>query len=240
MNELGGGEQTVSSTTPTYTITDSPLPAPTSQPIQATTTVILTKPDYYTRPPLDELEQLVHQDGNCIIEDFTVGRTGCGEIIFFGMTDVTGMNLDELGKEYVCLSVCYIGWLVFNLTLSVLEFIFYPSLYMVSYFSLSAVSINPKEVTVYPDDGIKPQVGVGLNKRAQVQLSGYWPICKTTRQPIKNPDRLAQMDYVTKLKRSTSKIGAIFQDYIPDTGTCIFEVCGRGQTLICGCVTLGC
>ena len=106
--------------------------------------------------------------------------------------------------------------------------------------SLSVVSINPKEVTVYPDDSVKPQVGVGLNKRAQVQLSGYWPICKTTRQPIKDPERLAQMDYVTKLKRSTSKIGAIFQDYIPDTGTCIFEVCGCGQTLLCGCVTLDC
>lgn len=105
MNELGGGEQTVSSTTPTYTITDSPLPIPTTQP---TTTVILTKPEYYTRPPLDELEHLVDQDGNCIIDDFTVGRTGCGEIIFIGKTNVTGMNLDELGKEYVCLSVCFV------------------------------------------------------------------------------------------------------------------------------------
>ena len=83
MNELGGGEQTVSSTTPTYTITDSPLPAPTSQPVQPTTTVILTKPDYYTHPPLDELEKLVQQDGNCIIDDFAVGRTGYGEIIFY-------------------------------------------------------------------------------------------------------------------------------------------------------------
>ena len=88
------------------------------------------------------------------------------------------------------------------------------------------VIINPKEVTVYPDEGtcIKPPVGQGLNKRARVRLAGYWPICKTTRKPIKDPERLAQMDYVAKLKRSTTKIDAKFVDYIVETGTCVFEV----------------
>ena len=86
--------------------------------------------------------------------------------------------------------------------------------------------INPKEVAVYPDDcsADKPAVGRGLNKRAQVRLEGYWPVCKTTRAPIKDPDRLAEMGYVGKLKKSTEKIGARFVDYIPNTGTCIFEV----------------
>ena len=147
MNELGGGEQTVSSTTPTYTITDSPLPAPTSQPVQPTTTVILTKPGYYTHPPLDELEQLVQQDGNCIIDDFAVGRTGYGEIIFIGKTNVTGMNLDELGKQYVRLSICLFHWLVVNLKLSILQFILSSTfkrgqLFISLSFSLSLCSVH--------------------------------------------------------------------------------------------------
>ena len=76
-------------------------------------------------------------------------------------------------------------------------------------------------------------MGTGLNKKAIIQLSGYWPMCKTTRTPIKDPERLAQLDYVQKLKRSTKKIGANFLDYFPATGTCVFEVCGcMGVALI--------
>ncbi len=88
------------------------------------------------------------------------------------------------------------------------------------------VIINPKEVTVYSDDCSidKPPVGMGLNKKARIRLDGYWPICKTNRVPIKDPDRLGEMDYVGKLRRSTEKIGARFIDYIPQNGTCIFEV----------------
>ncbi|XP_019852669.1 PREDICTED: nuclear pore complex protein Nup98-Nup96 isoform X2 [Amphimedon queenslandica] len=86
------------------------------------------------------------------------------------------------------------------------------------------VSINLKEVTVYPDDSLKPPQGEGLNKRAIVSLSGYWPVCKTTRQPIRDPQKLADLGYVNKLRSSTAKIGARFCDYHPDTGTCVFEV----------------
>ena len=71
-------------------------------------------------------------------------------------------------------------------------------------------------------------MGCGLNKRARVRLEGYWPICKTNRVPIKDPDRLAEMDYVGKLRKSTERIGARFIDYIPSGGTCVFEVSGRG------------
>lgn len=94
------------------------------------------------------------------------------------------------------------------------------------------VVINPKEVAVYPDDysEAKPPVGQGLNKKAQVRLEGYWPVCKTNRVPIKDPDRLAEMDYVGKLRKSTEKIGAQFIDYIPQKGTCIFEVRTNGYT----------
>ena len=88
-------------------------------------------------------------------------------------------------------------------------------------------------MAVYPDEctADKPPVGCGLNKRARVRLEGYWPICKTNRVPIKDPDRLAELDYVGKLRKSTERIGARFIDYIPSSGTCVFEV----SVIVSGC-----
>ena len=88
----------------------------------------------------------------------------------------------------------------------------------------STVVIGEKEVAVYPDDVGKPPVGSGLNKVAIVRLEGNWPVDKTTREKVKDPVRIEKMGYVTKLKRSTAKIGATFKDYDPETGTCIFQV----------------
>lgn len=71
-----------------------PLPRPSG--------VVLMRPDYYTIPHLDEIDSL-ESEGQCVVEGFTIGRRGFGEVHFPGKTDVHGMNLDELG---VCLSVC--------------------------------------------------------------------------------------------------------------------------------------
>ena len=90
-----------------------------------------------------------------------------------------------------------------------------------------AVSIGHKEVSVYPDDVNKPPVGDGLNKHAVVILEGNWPVCKTTREPIRDAERLRTMNYVEKLRRNTTKMGATFLDYIPETGACVFEVCAH-------------
>ena len=86
------------------------------------------------------------------------------------------------------------------------------------------VTINPKEASVYPEGAVKPPQGEGLNKRAQIRLDGYWPICKTTRQPIRDPERVAKTNYVELLKKKVAQLGAVFVDYIPDTGSCIFRV----------------
>lgn len=59
--------------------------------------VVLTKQDYYTVPSCDELDEIA-EDGQCVVEGFTVERRGYGEIHFPGKTDVYGMNLDQLGK----------------------------------------------------------------------------------------------------------------------------------------------
>ena len=67
--------------------------------------IVLQRPDYYIRPSLDQLDQLA-MDGKCLVTDFTIGRSLCGEILFPGSTDVFGMNLDELGTSIFCYCIC--------------------------------------------------------------------------------------------------------------------------------------
>ena len=59
--------------------------------------VTMTGGDYYTEPPLSELETTV-VGGHCEVENFTVGREGYGKVCFLGVTDVTNLDLDSLGK----------------------------------------------------------------------------------------------------------------------------------------------
>lgn len=96
------------------------------------------------------------------------------------------------------------------------------------------MSIANKEVVVYPDDSSKPPQGEGLNKKAVVSLEGNWPIDKSTREPITDPDRIEKMGYAHKLKRMTEKIGASFLGYDSSSGVCRFEV--RIQFCVCVCV----
>ena len=66
-------------------------------------------------------------------------------------------------------------------------------------------------------------------------LEGCWPVCKTTREYIRDPERIASTGYHDKLKRSTEKLGARFLDYSPETGSCSFEV---QYVHVCGCYCL--
>lgn len=86
------------------------------------------------------------------------------------------------------------------------------------------VHFRKHEVTVYPNDENKPEVGKGLNKRAQITLDGVWPIDKTTQSPIKDYERLMDMRYAVKLERATLKMDGKFLDYRPETGSWVFEV----------------
>ena len=59
--------------------------------------IVLTRPGYYTDPSMDELAQLTDDNGHCVVENFAVGREGYGNVFFEGITDVTGLNLDDIG-----------------------------------------------------------------------------------------------------------------------------------------------
>uniref|UniRef100_A0A5K3FMZ1 Nuclear pore complex protein Nup98-Nup96 n=2 Tax=Mesocestoides corti TaxID=53468 RepID=A0A5K3FMZ1_MESCO len=58
--------------------------------------ICLSKPGYYIFPTLDELDDLVDEDGRCVVQDFVIGRQSYGHILFPGLTDITGINFDEV------------------------------------------------------------------------------------------------------------------------------------------------
>lgn len=90
--------------------------------------VKLRRAGYYTIPSMSELSTMVDTEGNLNVENFTIGRQGYGNIFFPGITNIKGMNFDDI------------------------------------------VFFRHKEVIVYPDDSKKPELGQGLNKKAQVTL----------------------------------------------------------------------
>lgn len=55
--------------------------------------VILTRTEYFTVPPLEELEVV---NDTCVVESFEVGRHGYGSIFWEGPLDIYGLNLDEV------------------------------------------------------------------------------------------------------------------------------------------------
>ncbi|GBM73219.1 Nuclear pore complex protein Nup98-Nup96 [Araneus ventricosus] len=68
------------------------------------TGIALTDPSYYTIPSLDSMVPMVTNDKKCLVRDFTVGRQGYGKVTFPGVTDVYGLNLDEIvifGKKEI-------------------------------------------------------------------------------------------------------------------------------------------
>uniref|UniRef100_A0A182K2G3 Nuclear pore complex protein Nup98-Nup96 n=1 Tax=Anopheles christyi TaxID=43041 RepID=A0A182K2G3_9DIPT len=146
------------------------------------TGIVLRRVGYYTIPSLDEIAQLMDEEGRCVVPNFTIGRKGYGNVYFNEPIDVAGLNLDEI------------------------------------------VHFRHKEVIIYPDDESKPPVGSGLNRKAQITLDQVWPHDKTLHEPIKDPQRLALLDYEGKLRRVCDKHDTRFLEYRPDTGSWVFKV----------------
>ncbi|XP_055631549.1 nuclear pore complex protein Nup98-Nup96 [Toxorhynchites rutilus septentrionalis] len=146
------------------------------------TGIVLNRVGYYTIPSLDEILQLMDEEGRCVVSNFTIGRKGYGNVYFNEPIDVANLNLDEI------------------------------------------VHFRHKEVIIYPDDENKPPVGVGLNRKAQITLDQVWPHDKALHEPIKDPNRLALMDYEGKLRKVCDKHDTRFLEYRPDTGSWVFKV----------------
>lgn len=86
------------------------------------------------------------------------------------------------------------------------------------------VFFRHKEVVVYPDDSVKPSLGNGLNCPAEVSLERVWPIDKETKDPVRNPQQLANMGYENVLRKACSRLGAEFVSYTPEAGAWVFKV----------------
>ena len=86
------------------------------------------------------------------------------------------------------------------------------------------VFIDEKEVTVYPLGRKKPGDGLGLNKNAIISLMRVWPIDKTSRKPIYDPDKILATRYYEKVEKCTEKLGAHFIDYDIQNGIWTFRV----------------
>ena len=86
------------------------------------------------------------------------------------------------------------------------------------------VHIRHKEVIVYPDDGEKPGLGEGLNRPAQITLDKVWPVDKSTGDIINCPERVRSLGYEERLERASTKLGAKFIEYRPETGSWVFKV----------------
>ena len=103
--------------------------------------------------------------------------------------------------------------------------IHYPGTMNVANLNLDdTVFIRHKEVIVYPDDLNKPPLGEGLNRSAQITLDKVWPLDKSSGDTIRSPDRLSNMSYEEKLERASSRLGARFIEYRPETGSWVFKV----------------
>ncbi|KAJ8342308.1 hypothetical protein SKAU_G00322360 [Synaphobranchus kaupii] len=58
--------------------------------------IVLCRVGYYTIPPMDDLGRMLNENGDCLVENFTVGRKGYGSIFFPGEVNLTDLNLDEI------------------------------------------------------------------------------------------------------------------------------------------------
>lgn len=60
--------------------------------------IICTRPGYYVKPSLEELDRRVDADGSCIVNELEIGRHHFGRIKYLQPVNVTNINLDEIGK----------------------------------------------------------------------------------------------------------------------------------------------
>lgn len=58
--------------------------------------IVLNRVGYYTIPSMEDLAEMVDEQGDCVVENFTVGRKGYGSVFFPGEVNVTGLNLDDI------------------------------------------------------------------------------------------------------------------------------------------------
>ncbi|KAF1325481.1 Nuclear pore complex protein, partial [Globisporangium splendens] len=135
----------------------------------------LSNPQFSTIPEYSQLRQMTSED-LAQVHGFAIRSAEYGVIEWPGVTDVRGLNLDEI------------------------------------------IHFSEDEVVVYPDNyHAKPVVGMGLNKRAVLQLTHIYP----SKQASSEEEIAA---FVERLKTRTLHFGGVFLDYAENGGVWKFEV----------------
>ncbi|POS85913.1 hypothetical protein EPUL_002226 [Erysiphe pulchra] len=83
------------------------------------------------------------------------------------------------------------------------------------------VKIEVRQVTVYPDNHKKPQMGKGLNVPSTITLENSWPRKKDRKTPLTDQSGIRLQKHIEKLKKVDD---TEFVDYDKTTGTWTFRV----------------
>lgn len=94
------------------------------------------------------------------------------------------------------------------------------------------------DVQAYPDESQRPEMGEGLNKRAEVTLHKVYRMDKESGKPTADKERIDK--FVGKLKKLAADQGSRFISYNPDGGVWRFEVehfsrCARALSRLLTC-----
>ncbi|GJQ67335.1 hypothetical protein Trydic_g9994, partial [Trypoxylus dichotomus] len=106
----------------------------------------------------------------------------------------------------------------------------YGSVYFFDRFDVANLNLDEivhfrnREIIIYPKDTIKPPVGQGLNRRAQVTLESVYPMDKFNSTLIKDVATLRTMNFVNILREACPEHDSVFIDYSPETGSLVFMV----------------
>lgn len=77
---------------------------------------------------------------------------------------------------------------------------------------------------VYPNDDHKPAVGEELNRSARITLLGVYPTDRTTREEIRDIERIKATNYQDHLCELTKKFDGEFVNYGIEDGSWTFMV----------------
>ncbi|KAF5269309.1 hypothetical protein FQR65_LT02610 [Abscondita terminalis] len=86
------------------------------------------------------------------------------------------------------------------------------------------VDIDYRSVTVYPDDGEKPEIGHGLNVEAEITIDKVWLFDKNSQTVLKDAEKIVKTNFICRLKVLALKQNAEFVNYLPESGSWIFKV----------------
>lgn len=59
--------------------------------------IISTRADYYTIPSLEDLPEYMDANGDCMVDNLSIGREGYGSVFFPGVTNVANLDIDATG-----------------------------------------------------------------------------------------------------------------------------------------------